>query len=125
MAKNEQRLFPTGLCETCFWRFQCGYAVDNPNEHVRTCDNDGGLSYMDDPRIEREKQRERAGLLCAKIARDSNGICRVMVKRAKFKHWFELGQHGPTDAAFEQALAAGTVRWNPVIEDKTKLFRKI
>ena len=61
----------------------------------------------------------------AYIARDPNGICRVMVKRAKYKHWFELGQHGPTDAAFEQALAAGTVRWNPAIEDKTKLFRKI
>ena len=61
----------------------------------------------------------------AYIARDPNGICRVMVKRAKYKHWFELGQHGPTDAAFEQALAAGTVRWNPVIEDKTKLFCKI
>ena len=61
----------------------------------------------------------------AYIARDPNGICRIMVKRAKFKHWFELGQHGPTDAAFEQALAAGTVRWNPAIEDKTKLFRKI
>lgn len=61
----------------------------------------------------------------AYIARDPNGICRVMVKRAKFKHWFELGQHGPTDAAFELALAAGMVRWNPAIEDKTKLFRKI
>lgn len=60
----------------------------------------------------------------AYIARDPNGICRVMVKRAKFKHWFELGQHGPTDAAFEQALAAGTIRWNPAIEDKTRLFRK-
>ena len=46
----------------------------------------------------------------AYIARDPNWICRVMVKRAKFKHWFELGQHGPTDAAFEQALAAGTLR---------------
>lgn len=61
----------------------------------------------------------------AYIARDPNGICRVMVKRAKFKHWFELVRHAATDAAFEQALAAGTVRWNPAIEDKTQLFRKI
>ena len=53
------------------------------------------------------------------------GIPFIEIKRAKYKHWFELGQHGPTDAAFEQALAAGTVRWNPAIEDKTRLFRKI
>ena len=58
----------------------------------------------------------------AYIARDPNGICRVMVKRAKYKHWFELGQHAATDAAFEQALAAGTVRWEPKIVDPGKLF---
>lgn len=58
----------------------------------------------------------------AYIARDPNGICRVMVKRAKFKHWFELGRHAETDAAFERELAAGSVVWNPKIEDKTKLF---
>lgn len=45
----------------------------------------------------------------AHIVRDPNGVCRVMVKRAKYKHWFELGQHAATDVAFEQALAAGTV----------------
>lgn len=61
----------------------------------------------------------------AYITRDPNGVCRVMVKRAKFKHWFELGIHGPTDAAFEQALASGQVRWRPAIEDRTQLFRKI
>lgn len=122
MAKNEQRLFPTGLCETCFWRFECGYAVDNPNEHVRTCDDDGGLSYMEDPEIERERQRERAGRLCAQIVRDPNGVCRIMVKRAKYKHWFELGHHAVTDAAFEQAFASGRVQWETRIQDKTKLF---
>lgn len=58
----------------------------------------------------------------AYIARDPNGICRVMVKRAKFKHWFQLGRHAATDAAFEQALAAGTVRWEPKIVDPGKLF---
>ena len=76
-------------------------------------------------KIQGEKEMTMGTKVDAYIARDPNGICRVMVKRAKFKHWFELGQHGPTDAAFEQALAAGAVRWNPVIEDKTRLFRKI
>lgn len=72
-----------------------------------------------------ERQTKMGTKVDAYIARDPNGIYRVMAKRAKFKHWFELGRHAATDAAFEQALAAGTVRWNPVIEDKTKLFRKI
>ena len=58
----------------------------------------------------------------AYIARDPAGVCRVFVKRAKFKHWFELGQHGPTDAAFEQALAVGSVAWKPGIVDRTQLF---
>lgn len=61
----------------------------------------------------------------AYIERDANGTHRVICKRAKYKHWHELGKHRETDAAFEQALAAGTVRWNPAIEDKTRLFRKI
>lgn len=76
-------------------------------------------------KIQDEKEMTNEPRVDAYIARDPNGIYRVMVKRAKYKHWFELGQHGPTDAAFEQALAAGTVRWNPAIEDKTQLFRKI
>lgn len=58
----------------------------------------------------------------AHIVRDPNGVCRIMVKRAKYKHWFELGQHAATDVAFEQALAAGTVCWNPKIVDRSKLF---
>ena len=58
----------------------------------------------------------------AHIVRDPNGVCRVMVKRAKYKHWFELGRHAPTDAAFERAFAAGTVCWEPRIEDAGKLF---
>ena len=58
----------------------------------------------------------------AYIARDARGVCRVFVKRAKYKHWFELGRHAATDAAFEQALAAGTVRWEPKIVDPGKLF---
>lgn len=58
----------------------------------------------------------------AYIARDVNGVCRVYVKRAKYKHWFELGKHRPTDAEFERALAAGSVCWKTQIEDRTKLF---
>lgn len=72
-----------------------------------------------------ERQTKMGTKVDAYIARGPNGIYRIMVKRAKFKHWFELGRHAATDAAFEQALEAGDVRWNPVIEDKTKLFRKI
>lgn len=58
----------------------------------------------------------------AQIVRDPVGVCRIYCKRAKYKHWFELGQHAGTDVAFEQALAAGTVCWNPKIVDRSKLF---
>ena len=58
----------------------------------------------------------------ANIVRDPNGVCRIMVKRAKYKHWFELGRHADTDAAFEQALAVGSVCWEPAIIDPGKLF---
>ena len=60
----------------------------------------------------------------AYIARDANGVCRVYCKRAKYKHWFELGRHADTDAAFEQALAAGLVCWESRIIDPGKLFWK-
>ncbi len=58
----------------------------------------------------------------AYILREPDGVCRVMVKRAKYKHWFELGRHAETDAAFEQELADGSVRWNPRIVDLSRLF---
>jgi len=58
----------------------------------------------------------------AYIMRDADGKCRIMLKRAKYKHWFELGCHAETDAAFEQALADGSVRWNPRIVDLSRLF---
>ena len=58
----------------------------------------------------------------AYIARDARGVCRIYCKRAKYKHWFELGRHADTDAAFEQALAAGSVCWEPAIIDTGKLF---
>lgn len=46
MSKVEERLYPEGLCEDCFWRYECQYAVENPYEYVRRCWDDGGLSYM-------------------------------------------------------------------------------
>ena len=58
----------------------------------------------------------------AYIARDPAGVCRVFVKRAKHKHWFELGRHRETDVAFERALAVGSVAWKPGIVDRTQLF---
>ncbi len=58
----------------------------------------------------------------AYIARDPVGVCRVFVKRAKYKHWFELGQHKETDTAFERALADGSVQWDTRIRDASKLF---
>lgn len=60
----------------------------------------------------------------AYIARDPSGVCRVFVKRSKYKHWFELGQHRETDTAFERALMAGAVVWKPGIVDRTQLFCK-
>lgn len=58
------------------------------------------------------------------IHRDSYGAYRVFCKRAKYKHWHELGKHRETDAAFEQALAAGTVVWLPKIIEPPTLFEK-
>lgn len=67
-------------------------------------------------------QKEMTTNVDAYILREPDGVCRVMVKRAKYKHWFELGRHAETDAAFEQALADGSVRWNPRIVDLSRLF---
>lgn len=58
----------------------------------------------------------------AYIARDPVGVCRVFVKRAKYKHWFELGLHAETDAAFARALEDGNVHWSGKIKDETQLF---
>lgn len=58
----------------------------------------------------------------AYIARDPAGVCRIIVKRAKFKHWFELGRHRETDVAFERALEVGGIRWRHKILDKSQLF---
>lgn len=58
------------------------------------------------------------------IERDSNGTHRIICKRAKYKHWHELGKHRETDVAFEQALKSGMLKWNPGIVDHSELFSK-
>lgn len=59
------------------------------------------------------------------VARDPDRIHRIFCQRAKYKHWFELGRYADTDVAFERALAAGSIAWEPAIEDKMQIFRKI
>ena len=58
----------------------------------------------------------------AQVVRDPMGVCRIYCKRAKYKHWFELGRHPETDVAFESALEDNRVQWNSKIVDRTKLF---
>lgn len=61
-------------------------------------------------------------IIKAKIVRDESGIIQIYCKRDKYKHWFELGKHGPTDSAFAKALKDGSIVWLPVIFDKMQLF---
>ncbi|MBQ7750298.1 MAG: hypothetical protein IJR77_03635 [Bacteroidales bacterium] len=61
----------------------------------------------------------------ARIERDDNGVHRVFVQRGKFKHWFELGAHKPTDVAFAQALAEDKIEWHKTIVRTDILFTKI
>ena len=119
MENKEQRIYPKGLCETCFWRYECYYAIENPNEYVRQCEDDGGLSYLIDEELNKLQQMSK---IRANIARDANGVCRIFCQRAKYKHWFQLGKHAETDTAFEQALAAGSLCWGTKIVDPGKLF---
>lgn len=58
----------------------------------------------------------------AYIARDPMGVHRIFVQRAKYKHWFELGLHAETDAAFARALEDENVHWSGKIKDETQLF---
>lgn len=41
----------------------------------------------------------------------------IYVQRAKYKHWFLVGHHKPTDIAFRDALAKNEVEWK-LIEPK-------
>lgn len=63
----------------------------------------------------------------ARFEKDSNGTHRVFVQRAKFKHWFELGRHSPTDISFQRVLhekGISGIDWVPDIIDHNSLFQK-
>lgn len=128
MEKNKRRIFPQGLCETCFWRFQCGYAADNPNETVSKCDDDGGLSYQVDTQIVELRKTDLSDTMPvqARIRKPADGgIPFIEIKRAKYKHWHIIGFHFESDQAFKRALAAGTVVWLPKIVESANLFEKL
>lgn len=61
----------------------------------------------------------------ARIERDDDGTHRIFVQRAKFKHWFELGVHKPTDAKFSSALAGHKVVWSDEVIRHDILFPKL
>lgn len=61
----------------------------------------------------------------ARIERDDSWTHRIFVQRAKFKHWFELGAHKPTDSAFNIALADHTVKWADEVIRHDILFQKL
>jgi len=60
----------------------------------------------------------------ARIERDVTGVFRIFCKRDKYKHWFELGKHKPTDMAFSKALKDGSIVWESCIIDRMQLFLK-
>lgn len=60
------------------------------------------------------------GKVDAYIEHTPSGTYRVMVKRAKYKWWFELGKHPETDMVFTRALADGKVNWRPEISEQQK-----
>lgn len=125
MEKNKRRIFPQGLCETCFWHFQCGYAVDNPNEYVRTCYDDGGLSYQEDTQIVKLRKTDLSDTMPvqARIRKPADGgIPFIEIKRAKYKHWHIIGFHAESDLEFRKALRDGTVDWLPKIIEPPQLF---
>lgn len=61
-------------------------------------------------------------MIVACIRRDAVGTHRIFCKRAKYKHWHELGRHRETDIEFEKALRAGSLKWETVIFDNSVLF---
>lgn len=58
----------------------------------------------------------------ARIERDANGVHRIFIQRNKFKHWFELGKHHPTDSAFDKALEEKNVQWPSSVSKHDCLF---
>ena len=58
----------------------------------------------------------------ARIARDPNGVCRVFVQRAKYKHWFELGRHQETDIDLKRRWAPAASIGNPRLPTNRNFF---
>lgn len=54
--------------------------------------------------------------------RDNGRGAIVEAQRDKYKHWFPVGVHAETDAAFKSALATGKLEWSPEILGPAKLF---
>ena len=59
----------------------------------------------------------------AKIEKDSNGIHRIFVQRAKFKHWFELGTHKATTSMFYKHYSLNDIIWDKSIISTDTLFK--
>ena len=60
----------------------------------------------------------------ARLEKDANGVHRVFVQRAKYKHWFELGKHKDSTNLFYQAYNLGSLQWEKDVLDHNSLFEK-
>ena len=58
----------------------------------------------------------------AKVVKDPDGVHRIFVQRAKYKHWFELGTHKTTTVNFYQHLVQGDIAWEQFIWTTDTLF---
>lgn len=57
---------------------------------------------------------------------ETNAGVVVYCRRDRFKHCYRIGTHGPTDAAFRQALREGTVLWpTRITSAQLRLFQNI
>lgn len=59
----------------------------------------------------------------ARIEKDSNGTHRIIVQRAKFKHWFELGTHKATTSMFYKHYSLNDITWEKGITSTDTLFK--
>lgn len=65
---------------------------------------------------------DRSCLVKVKMERDCSGGYRVIVQRAKYKHWFEFGRHLETDQALRLAILNDRVEWPKEIKETDNLF---
>ena len=56
------------------------------------------------------------------IAIDAQGKHEIWAQRAKFKWWFILGKHKPTDNAFYKAYEESQVEWGQIRRTEGNLF---